>query len=89
MKIIRAVAGCTTVCCFSGAWNCVGMRLCCQVCDEWWCAGYGEPDTRTGTVLVELRTANGVALVEYSCSARVVPLNSSSFCSTRCVHALS
>ena len=46
-------------------------------------AGFGQPDPRTGTVLVELRTANGVALVEYACSARVVPLNSSSFCSTR------
>ena len=51
-------------------------------------AGFGKPDPRTGTVLVELRTANGVALVEYSCSSRVVPLNSSSFCSTRRAPAL-
>ena len=50
--------------------------------------GFGQPDPRTGTVLVELRTANGVALVEYSCSSRVVPLNSSSFCSTRCAPAV-
>jgi len=36
--------------------------------------GVGEPDPRTGDIIVELKTANAVPLLRYSCSTRIMGL---------------
>lgn len=36
--------------------------------------GIGMPDPRTGHIIVELKTANAVPLLRYSCSSRIIGL---------------
>ena len=36
--------------------------------------GAGKPDPRTGHIVVGLQTQEAVGLIQYSCSARVIPV---------------
>ncbi|KAK9818136.1 hypothetical protein WJX72_007697 [[Myrmecia] bisecta] len=36
--------------------------------------GFGVPDKRTGSIIVEMKTANAVKLVTYACSSRILAL---------------
>ncbi len=36
--------------------------------------GAGNPDPRTGHIVVGLQTQEAVGLIQYSCSARVIPV---------------
>ena len=51
-----------------------GAIFICSLTCLLWCAGFDLPDERKGHILVELKTANAVKLVQYSTSNRVIAL---------------
>jgi hypothetical protein len=50
--------------------------------------GLGQPDPRVGHIVVELKTANAVPLLRYSCSNRIIGLPTAQLNARRC-HATS
>lgn len=46
--------------------------------------GVGQPDPRTGSIVVELKTANALPLLRYSCSSRVISLPTAQLNARRC-----
>jgi len=49
-------------------------------------AGFGQPDARTGHVVVQLRTSSAVDLLRYACSPRIIPISTSQINSNRRAH---
>jgi hypothetical protein len=49
-------------------------------------AGFGQPDARTGHVVVQLRTSSAVDLLRYACSPRIIPISTSQINSNRHAH---
>jgi hypothetical protein len=47
--------------------------------------GAGVPDPRTGNIVVELKTANAMPLLRYSCSSRIISLPTAQLNARRCV----
>ncbi len=47
-------------------------------------AGFGQPDARTGHVVVQLRTSSAVDLLRYACSPRIIPISTGQINSSRC-----
>ncbi len=51
--------------------------------------GNGQPDPRTGNIVVELKTANAMPLLRYSCSSRIISLPTAQLNARRCERSLS
>ena len=47
--------------------------------------GAGMHDPRTGNIVVELKTANAMPLLRYSCSSRIISLPTAQLNARRCV----
>ena len=50
--------------------------------------GAGVPDPRTGNIVVELKTANAMPLLRYSCSSRIISLPTAQLNARRCTICL-
>jgi hypothetical protein len=51
--------------------------------------GAGVPDPRTGNIVVELKTANAMPLLRYSCSSRIISLPTAQLNARRYIPLLS